>query len=318
VEVDCRGRIRVGQAESLHVPGSADRVQHDLRAELLPVHVHDEPPIVASDRLHLTTEDESRRGPPQALRECIGKLAVEERQQTSPAVDEGDLDAERGEDRGVLGADRAASDDQDPLGEPLEREHRLGVVDVGILERDVRGMVGPGPRCQQDHSCAKRPLPTLGVADDHASVGTEPRVTMDELDTVPVEVPADRRRHRPRHLRRARPEAIQHELGRERDPHPVDVAPRPAGQVDGRVPQSLHRHPRDRDRPAPSLGAPLDHGHPIPVIGRLIGTLLAGCTRADHDEVEAVGVAPSREPGHGDRLPSCEIGWLAMNSSPAS
>jgi hypothetical protein len=120
---------------------------------------------------------------------------VEQRQQSCPTVDDGDLDAERGEDRGVLGTDRAASDYQDPLGEPVDREHRLGVV----------------------------------------------------------------------------------------------VA-------------------RDRRRRASWLGAAFDYRDPIAVVGGPTGPLLSGGSGADHDEVEAVGIAMSRDPGHGYHSPSCAIG----------
>ena len=89
-------------------------------------------------------------------------------------------------------------------------------------------MVGTGARRQQDHRGLDRSLVTFGVSDDHGSVRAETRITLDQLDTVPLQVLPDRRRHRRYHLAHASPESIHQEIGRERDPDAVDLALRPA------------------------------------------------------------------------------------------
>jgi hypothetical protein len=66
----------IGQAEPFHVASTADRVQHDLWAEILSVHAHDEAIEVAADRFHLRAKDESSPRAPQVLRECVRELAV--------------------------------------------------------------------------------------------------------------------------------------------------------------------------------------------------------------------------------------------------
>jgi hypothetical protein len=63
---------------------------------------------------------------------------VEEGKQRAASVHEVGLDAERGEHRRVLTADHAATQDRERRRQPFDPQDVVGVVNVGILERDRR------------------------------------------------------------------------------------------------------------------------------------------------------------------------------------
>ena len=72
------------------------------------------------------------------LLEGVNDFSVDEFQQPRPFIDEGDGDSQRGENGGVLRADHAASDDDDGIGNMLQRQEPVCVDDRVVLERNVR------------------------------------------------------------------------------------------------------------------------------------------------------------------------------------
>jgi hypothetical protein len=163
-------------------------VQDDLRAQVLSVDAHDQPMCVPLNQLHVGAEHELRARPPKALREFVGQVAVKYRQQPGTALDDGDLDAECGEDRGVLRSNRAGPQNHQLRRQPVDPEQSLGVVDIGVSERNARRVVRMRTGRQQDRTGAKGPLAALLVANDHCPVGTEPRITAHQLDVVALQV----------------------------------------------------------------------------------------------------------------------------------
>ncbi len=195
-----------------------------MRADGLSADTHDQAVSVACDRLHLRSEHEPGPRALQALRQGLRQLAVQERQQPGPTVHQRDLHAEGGEDRGVLGANRAASHDHQAFRQPLDREHGLGIVNVGVIEGDVRGVEGTGTGCQQDDTGPKDPLPALVVSNDHRPIRSQPCLTVNQLDAVPFQVLKNGRCHGRHHVGRAGPQSIHHQVGCKADANPVHVA----------------------------------------------------------------------------------------------
>ena len=62
---------------------------------------------------------------------------IDKFQQARPLVDQSDVHAHHGQDRGVFRADHAAADDHDRLGKMLEREEAVGVDDRVVVEWNV-------------------------------------------------------------------------------------------------------------------------------------------------------------------------------------
>ena len=280
----------LGETETLDVALTTERVEHRAGAQLLAVDAYEQPAVVASDLGGRSAEHESRTRTPEALGELGGDVGVDDRQEPRAAIDEGHGDAERGEDRGVLGAHRAAADDNQAARQRLEVEDRLAVVDIGVVERHLGRMVRTRSRREEHVRGAHRALRAVGERDRHRAVRAEPRDAVNHLDAMAFKVSADRCGERGHDIAHVCAQTIHHELGRQRDADPEDIAPRPPGEVHRGVAQSLDRHALDGDR-RPSLGrTAFDDGDAVPVVGRLRGALLPRRPRADHDEVERVGL----------------------------
>ncbi len=112
-------------------------MQHDValaRFELL------ELLIVANDAALLA----------QAIRQRLGDLIVEERQQPVVRVDQRHLDAEVHEDGGVLAADDAGAVDRDRERMLVVMQDRVAVADALVGEVDLGRMVGARARRDDD------------------------------------------------------------------------------------------------------------------------------------------------------------------------
>ena len=71
--------------------------------------------------------------------QCLRDFLVQEPQQLSPPIDEGDSDSESGQHRGILCADDTPSDDDD-AGWVLGRaEKRVGVANDHVVKWNLRG-----------------------------------------------------------------------------------------------------------------------------------------------------------------------------------
>jgi hypothetical protein len=123
------------------------------------------------------------------LGEQARDLCVRERQQPLSGIDEGHFDSECREDRRVLASDRTSADDDQVREGPINLEHGLRVVNIGIVERDPRRMERAGPGRDEHPPAAERSLvPALGRHVD-GPVGAELRLPIDQLDAVVLDVP---------------------------------------------------------------------------------------------------------------------------------
>jgi len=99
---------------------------------------------VAADRLHLRTEHQPGPRTLHTLGEGLRELAVQQRQQPPPPVDQGHLDAEGGEDRGVLAGDDAAAQHHHRARLVRQAQYGIAVEDVFVVDLD--GSDVPRPR----------------------------------------------------------------------------------------------------------------------------------------------------------------------------
>ena len=103
--------------------------------------------------LRVGAQDQPDTAPLELLGRQLGQFTVDGRQEAIGTADERRRDAERGEHRGELNPDRPTTDDDDVLGDRAERVDLVGVVDVGIVERDAREVRRAGPCRHQDRAC---------------------------------------------------------------------------------------------------------------------------------------------------------------------
>ena len=72
------------------------------------------------------------------------------------------MHAQRREQRGVLAAGDAAAEDGERARHAVEQQDRVGVVDVGVVDRVLRRVEGPGAGGEQDHVGAELLRPAVG------------------------------------------------------------------------------------------------------------------------------------------------------------
>ncbi len=75
--------------------------------------------------------------------QALGDLFVEERQETRSSLHERDGDAHRREHRRVLAPDDASTHDDQAPREAVDLQDRVRVVDVFVIEGNVRRMMRP-------------------------------------------------------------------------------------------------------------------------------------------------------------------------------
>ena len=104
--------------------------------------------------------------------QALADLGVEERQEARAALDERHLHVHRREHRRVLAADDAAADDEHRLREAIDLEDGVRVVDVLVVERDVRRVVRLRARGHEEH-LARDPPGRAAAAGDLDGVGVD-------------------------------------------------------------------------------------------------------------------------------------------------
>jgi hypothetical protein len=127
------------EPEALGIGRAAGGEQHGVRHQHSVGRERDTQPAAGPPHpVRAGAQDEPDPAPLELLGHQPGQLAVDGRQQAIGLADERRRNAERGEHRGELHADRATADDDDVLRHRPDRVDLVGVVDVGIVERDPR------------------------------------------------------------------------------------------------------------------------------------------------------------------------------------
>ena len=85
-----------------------------------------------------------------AVAETIGNLVVEKWEKTVASVHEGDINAEGFEDGSVFATDDAAADDGQAFGNAVHLKKSVRVKSVDVVEGNLRGAMGLGPRGDED------------------------------------------------------------------------------------------------------------------------------------------------------------------------
>ncbi len=88
-------------------------------------------------------------------RKTIGNFSIEKRQQTVAAIDEGDFDSERHENRSIFAADDAAADNGEALGNAVHLQKCVRIKGMDIVERDFRRAMGLRAGGDQNDFAAK-------------------------------------------------------------------------------------------------------------------------------------------------------------------
>ena len=172
---------RLGQAEPLHVADPPDGVDYHIGTGMPPVHHHLQPSAVPPHGIHLGTGHELHPGATQDPREARRDLRVEHRKETLPSVHQGYSNTEGGEDRGILGANRAATHHHHFRWQPLHRQYGLGIMDVRVLDRYLRWVQRVGAGGDQDHPSSQNPLIAVVISHYHGQIGPKPPLTRDHL-----------------------------------------------------------------------------------------------------------------------------------------
>ncbi len=87
-----------------------------------------------------------------AVAETIGNLVVEKGEKTVASVHESDVNAEGFEDGSVFATDDAAADDGQAFGNAVHLKKSVRVKSVDVVEGNLRGAMGLGPRGDEDDS----------------------------------------------------------------------------------------------------------------------------------------------------------------------
>ena len=217
--------------------------------------------------------------------ERLGDLAVEETQDLVAALDQRDLDAERRQHAGVLGADDAAADHDHGLGQMVELEQAVGTEDGLVVERDALGAGRPG--AGRDHEdLGAEPLGVVRAGHLQQVGRDEVGLAPDQVDVIAVEVAADQL------------ELVADDLLADEDQvgdrdvllDPIALAEQPAiagpGQVQDGLAEGLGWDRARVDRRAAQHGTLLDDDRLLAELRRLNRGLLTGRTRADHRAIE--------------------------------
>ena len=159
------------EPESFGVARASGREQQPLRPDLAAVvEGNDQPVRLARDPVYTYAETDIHAHRLEDPAQVVGELGVDVAEQAVGAIDQGDLRAERGEDRRVLAADRAAADDHDARRRMPDLEHALAVEDVRVVERDPGRVERPGPGRDQHGFPTEHPPEATRRLDNHVAV----------------------------------------------------------------------------------------------------------------------------------------------------
>src|SRR6059036_828172 len=283
-----RGDARGGQVQHVGVGDPPHGVQQYVRDDGLAAleGSHDAALFVGRDLVELLPQPHRHAVSPHVVDQGLDDLLVHEPQQVIPYVEEGDLDPERREHRGVLAADHASTHDDHALGNHFRGEDRIRIAYRHIVEWDLLRPPRARPGGDQDERRSERIL--VAALGDH-SEGVRVRErgrALDDLHVVPLELVGDDLQLVPNDQVLARHQVPERhvlfqgvsDVGEGAELEPV--------QVVDRVLEGLARQRTGVDARAAEHPLLLDDGHTLAQLGRLDGGLLAGGTAADHQQVE--------------------------------
>ena len=248
------------------------------------------PAIVERERLDRLAQAERDVAVAHLVDQLVDDLAVEELERPLAPLDDGDLDAERGEDRRVLDADHAGADDGQRPRQARQSHDVVGREDAPRRPRrrpePARASVPDG-----DHDVGGRDLRACPCSDAIASVcgstnAASPAITVTSLRRSCVldhlDLAADHAVDAREQLRARRPPV-------EPRPRQAIALARDARVHDDGLAQGLARDRAGLDADAADAPAPLDDRRPLPELRRLHRRALAGRPAARRDEVEVEG-----------------------------
>ena len=170
-------------------PGRKEQlVRHDLlaagelRQDAAPGQTPDRPVAVGHVQLDAETHH--------AEAELLTHVAVEEREEPLARLNEPHREAQRGKHGRVLAADHAPAQHRERPGHPLEAEHCVGVVDVGVGEIDPLRPIGLRPRGDEE-ALGRQALRARRRRDLEGEGIGEPRPPAQLRDSVALQVPSD-------------------------------------------------------------------------------------------------------------------------------
>ncbi len=197
------------------------------------------------------------------------------------------LDAEGGEGRGELDANRPGAHHEQPVGHAVQSEHLVGVAYPGVVEGNPIGMMRP--RAGGDHHRRgfdqSRPV---GAVDLDLSIVGESSGSTNPHDSTVADRPRGDLLEERAHLLGSLCDALYCDLRRclQRDLVHVSVAE--PGQVESRFPQSLGGSSSGGCH-GPSRRRTLHHGDRAAKSGGQFGGRLASRARADDYQIETGG-----------------------------
>jgi hypothetical protein len=251
----------------------------------LPVDKGDVQPVFdAGDLLRAGAQDQLDSAPRELLDQQLGQFAVHALQQPIGQADQRRRDAERGEDRGELDADRSAADDDDVVGGRRDRVDLVGVINVGIVERDAGGVRRAGSGGQQDRPCGYLALDAVRGGDVDGAVDAESGDPLQVFDATGGEPVGDGVLKHVTHVFDAGAQGRQHHVQRHGCPHAIDLLLAVAGQIQRGLAQRLRGSPASgSDHSTGSIA--LHDEHSAPEGRRELGRDVPGRTGAEHHQV---------------------------------
>ena len=94
--------------------------------------------------------------------QCLGNFGIQKRKEDIASVEDVDLRAERAEGAPVFSADHTGPDDRQSLGNAVQFQDRIGIVNFAVTERKKVGMNGRGTGGDEDLFTAQLDLPAGG------------------------------------------------------------------------------------------------------------------------------------------------------------
>ncbi len=214
---------------------SPGRVQDRLARDALAALEHDQrAALVALDGLDRLAQAEHHAEVAQRELQRAHDLGVAERQQLAARVDDRDLGADGGEDRGVFDADHTGADDHERLRDVVEVEDAVGVDDGLVVELDGGRACGPAAGRDHDRSRIHHLAAAVGGRDHDRVVVGELRRAVEDRHVVARQLIADHVGLALAHARRARAEILDRDLALDAVALSVDRALAEAGQVHAR------------------------------------------------------------------------------------
>ena len=181
----------------------------------------------------------------------------------------------------------------------MEGEDRVGVINPGVVEREIRRPIRIRARGDQDHIAADEEGGASGRLDGDRMGIDKRRGPLIEPDPVPLEALLDAGSLLLHHDALAGHEIAHRGPGLQAALQARQVAIAKPGEEEGRLPQGLGGQRAGIDRGPAQDRLPLHQGHFLAEVSRQRGALLSGRSRSDDHQVEVLG-------RHGDSLRSRE------------